>query len=532
MPFCSECSTEFDDRIRRCPHCGAGAPAGSEPAASDADFGFDETPDVVLSYEQQRRSQHRVVVWAVTIIVLAIVGVICWPGSTPEAETITKTANHTPHRAVRRTVSHSGRDRVTPVPPEQDLKITGIVRDDRGIVLSGTCSSLGAVRIEVEGRPAVIEPSGNEFWARIPGRPEVLLVEAFSLDGRAELAVKIPDTLAAPPHDDTVLLSHAERQTVHEREIKLLVDGGGLHARRRTETVVLPNVKNNIAIAGRRFTLFRAPEGLVFLRVTKKGQYAFLREVDGQEMVLIPKGIAYRGFGDKGDTSPRHVVETQAFLLDRTEVTNAQYGKFLAHMRRRNDRTLRHHEDPNMELKPWTWGSDTPSENARDLPVTGVSWYAAYAYCRFVRGRLPTETEWERAAAGPHGARYPWASGGDGEEAGDADTEFADLAVLHQPGLAPAESFPGGESPFSILHLTGNAGEWCADRYDPRWYTRSRRKSPRGPTHGRHRVMRGGTYLTPKRMLEKYRLQSRGHLDAGASPADVGFRVARSWKQS
>ncbi len=308
MPFCSDCNTEFDDRIRRCPHCGTDVEQSDTPVVdpTDDDGRFDETPAGVLAFEQSLFSRQKTVVaTTAAAALLAVVGVLCLPGSTPEEETFAKSARKTPHRAVRRTASRGTAARIKPVPPEQDLKITSIIREDHGVVLTGTCSALGAVRIHVEGNPAVIEPSGNAFWARVPGRPEVLLVEAFSLDGRAELAVKVPESLMPPAYDDTVLLSHAECQTVHEREIRIQVDGGGLRARRRNETVVLPNVRNEFVIGGRQFTLFRAPVGLVFLRVTKKGQYAFLREIDGQEMVLIPNGIASRGFGEKTSLTTR-----------------------------------------------------------------------------------------------------------------------------------------------------------------------------------------------------------------------------------
>ena len=91
-----------------------------------------------------------------------------------------------------------------------------------------------------------------------------------------------------------------------------------------------------------------------------------------------------------------------------------------------------------------------------------MSWYAAYAYARWVKGRLPTEAEWERAAAGPQGSPYPWGK------------EF-DPDCCARTRLVPVSSKPDGASYYGLLHMAGNAREWCEDRYGPRWYLRGGR---------------------------------------------------------
>lgn len=111
-------------------------------------------------------------------------------------------------------------------------------------------------------------------------------------------------------------------------------------------------------------------------------------------------------------------------------------------------------------------GRPSPEAPA-DHPVTGVTWEAATAYCRWLgerlgtpgRIRLPTEDEWERAARGDDDREFPW-----------GDTYRTGLANLVDLGLgttAPVGSFPGGASPYGVLDLAGNADEWTSTRYAP-----------------------------------------------------------------
>ena len=80
---------------------------------------------------------------------------------------------------------------------------------------------------------------------------------------------------------------------------------------------------------------------------------------------------------------------------------------------------------------------------------------------------------------------------------------------------------------FGLYNVHGNVREWCLDRYNPRWFLRSYRVNPRGPSAGRHRVIRGGSFQT--NTDSGFRLQIREHADAASSSADLGFRVAHNW---
>ena len=148
--------------------------------------------------------------------------------------------------------------------------------------------------------------------------------------------------------------------------------------------------------------------------------------------------------------------------------------------------------------------------------MVGVSWYAAFAYAKWVGGRLPKEAEWERAAAGPEGLTYPW-----------GNEMWVDRCRHNAPGPLPAASLLEGQSPCALLHMSGNVREWCGDRYDPRWLRRSARVNPSGPPLGNHVVVRGGSF---KSSAEELVLQARRHQAREYVADDLGFRVARSWE--
>ncbi|MFQ5843803.1 MAG: formylglycine-generating enzyme family protein, partial [Planctomycetota bacterium] len=311
------------------------------------------------------------------------------------------------------------------------------------------------------------------------------------------------------------LLSHADGQTVHQTALRLRWRPAETPRGRRVVDVRLKRLRNRVELPGRTFVLFHAPPGFAFLRRTQQGQYTLLRLKDGQEMVLVPTGLARRGAGEAPPNGPAHVMLTKAFLIDRTEVTNRQYGRFLGEIEVGDVRVFRHREDPGVDLTPATWSGNHPPPGTEELPVVGIAWYAAFAYAKWAGGRLPTEAEWERAGAGPDGLVHPW-----------GDEFRAERCVFETAGPAPAASHLLGEGPFSLLHMSGNVREWCADRFDPRWLARAARIDPHGPPLGNHVVVRGGSFRTPKEALA---LQARGHAAPRSRALDLGFRVARSW---
>jgi len=511
MPKCVHCQELYSDSLRRCPHCGemqAAAPPAPAPEA---------LPEAVVVAAARRGvgRNHRWLLGLVAIGMLVVAAAVVIPRvmgdrrpkPLPERPSLPKTTWED--------LPLAPPDPVRTAPAAEGFAIQEVRHVAAGLHVRGTCSSHAVAQILVNGRPAVVAPSGKEFEAVVPfgnGRVKVVLEgvrgDRASLTARAEDDPG-PEPITAPAR----LVAIPDGATLHKERVRLRVaDAGG---RVQVFDVALRRIVNHVRIGGGEFTLYRAPEGLVHLRVTPKGQHTFLRSVDGQEMVLIHAGVARRGMGKFAPHGPIHFVQLSPYLIDRTEVSCRQYAIFLRYMRRTSDSSMRHVEDPGVDLRPRSWTADCPPSGSEGLPVTGVSWYAAYAYARWAKGRLPTEAEWECAAAGPLGRPYPWG-------------ETFDPGRCRRSGgrPLPAASLPGGEGPDSLLHASGNVREWCQDRYDPRWYERGARTNPRGPVRNKHRVVRGGSFLSP---AENLRLQYRDQVAPENGLPDLGFRVARRW---
>ena len=147
-------------------------------------------------------------------------------------------------------------------------------------------------------------------------------------------------------------------------------------------------------------------------------------------------------------------------------------------------------------------------------PVVGVSWFEADAYCSWKGGRLPTEAEWERAARGPAGTRYPW-----GNEP-PIDTSHANYnTVAGQP--TPVGLFPKGNSSEGLCDILGNVWEWCGDWYGP--YEAGSQENPTGPQGGKSKVLRGGAWSNVPRLV---RVSFRGRYGPSNRYVLLGFRCA------
>jgi formylglycine-generating enzyme required for sulfatase activity len=506
MPKCISCNEVYADQLRRCPHCGYSAePAPPEPRARFG-AGLPRIPKRVARYAAI----------AAVAAAAALGVVICWPSAlTQPSDDLPPRRSHGGAEDESELVTLPKPQEIVADPVETRFEVAEARLEGAQFVVTGSCSERAIVEIRVNGRRATIQRDGNRFFARVPAAGDSVEVVAFGIRGdRATLKKEV----VRVEEDDAELLrlqSHADGATLHTAKAHVACAPWTGSGAERTVEVPLANVENRFTVGRSCFVLYRAPEDVTYLRTTANGVLTFLREIDDQEMVLVNGGVSWRGMGHTEPSGPRHLVELDPFLIDRTEVTCGQYARFLSAAHRGvNIRT--HPEDPGVNLRPAGWTSDEAPEGMHSLPVTGIPWYAAWAYARWADGRLPTETEWERAAAGPLGRAYPW-----------GDEFDATRCCAGAAGPMAVDSLVEGAGFFDLLHATGNVREWCLDRFDPRWYMRGGRKNPRGPASNTHRVVRGGSYASP---AEALRLQHRDHVEATKRSSDVGFRVVRPWE--
>jgi formylglycine-generating enzyme len=247
------------------------------------------------------------------------------------------------------------------------------------------------------------------------------------------------------------------------------------------------------------------------------------------------------GIGDN-DERPSHRVTLSTFYMDATEVTNAEFARFVEATRYKTDAEKRGSSWVFKQgMKDWTdvegadWrhplGPDSTIEKTLNHPVVNVSWNDATAYAKWAGKRLPTEAEWEYAARGGRaGEIYPW--GNELKPGGRAVANFWQGTWPDKNELedgfyytAPVASFtPNG---FGLYDMIGNVWEWTADWYAEHYYKRSPGKDPKGPARGEMRVARGGSWFCSENYCGAYRVGFRGKSPQDSSFNNIGFRCAK-----
>ena len=280
-----------------------------------------------------------------------------------------------------------------------------------------------------------------------------------------------------------------------------------------------------------------------FGNLSGEGQFVFLRPDDGAEMVLVPAGEFWMGSTEaeveraieecrtSGVTEeanckiwvrrelPRHRVMLDAFHIDKYEVTNAQFERFV---RASEHQTVAEREGTGrvgrtmMSGATWRTPSGPGSTAPANHPVVQMAWPDADEYCRWAGKRLPTEAEWEKAARGTDERVYPW-----GNELEPSRTNAGNRVKT----TVPVGRYPTGVSPYGVHDMAGNVWEWVADWYVRDYYRTGPAQNPPGPPSGTLKIIRGGSYgSVPFRL----RTANRGDSSPTNRENVIGFRCARS----
>ncbi len=234
-----------------------------------------------------------------------------------------------------------------------------------------------------------------------------------------------------------------------------------------------------------------------------------VHSTDGSVLVYVPGGEFTLGAADfdqpnwvRQRSEPVHSARLGPFWIGKYLVTNEQYALFLE-------------ANPGQQ-RPEHW--DDESFNAPKQPIVGVSWLAAWAYCRWALLDLPTEAQWEAAARGTSERHYPWGDEGPTPE----------LANYMGKKTTPIDAFPGGAGPYGTLDQAGNVWEWCLDKFDRNAY--DYRQGQTDPVVKAEvsdesviRVGRGGSWADGAKFLRTTFRQ--GYL-ARLCNRLIGFRVA------
>ena len=192
---------------------------------------------------------------------------------------------------------------------------------------------------------------------------------------------------------------------------------------------------------------------------------------------------------------PRHRLNLDAFHIDRHEVTNAQFARFI--------------QAGNNAQGDWRQYASGKDQH----PVVNVTWHDAVAYCKWAGKRLPTEAEWEKAARGTDGRRYPWG------ETWEPSRANGNMTVKT---TTPVGSYPTGTSPYGIHDMAGNVWEWVSSLYRP--YPYAATDGREDLTGSERRVGRGGSWDDIPGLL---RSANRFRLDPTSQGDSLGFRCAQ-----
>lgn len=387
------------------------------------------------------------------------------------------------------------------------LKVTGL-----GIgVHKVRVSKAGYVPYEVE--MTVESGEGNALQAVLEPKPGSIVITStpsgasVSVDGRPQGNTPCSVTNLSPGTYNVKV----EKTGYEDGQVSVSVGPGESVAR----AIVLKKTPTTPS--------YPSPRGEGRVGLTSLGGGEFRNEKDGSILIEIPAGEFTMGSNDGDeDEKPVHKVYLDKYYIGKYEVTVGQFRKFVNATGYKTDAEKSGGAYVYVNGS-WTQKADAnwsnPYFNQTDnSPVVCVSWNDAKAYCDWAGLRLPTEAEWEKAARGTDGRKYPWGNSWDASKCNSGDK--ADGYEY----TSPVGSFPSGVSPYGCYDMAGNVWEWCNDWYVENYYGSSPSSNPTGPSSGAFRVLRGGCWYSYDYLC---RASSRVGDDPGFRFNFVGFRVAQ-----
>ena len=241
--------------------------------------------------------------------------------------------------------------------------------------------------------------------------------------------------------------------------------------------------------------------------------------IDGREMVFIPAGEFVMGTDRVDeekmhlkigavkplflDQHPERTVQLDAFYIDRYEVTNAEYKRFI--------------DDSGYNDLPANWVDGVFPEGKENYPVTHITWDEALTYALWAGKRLPSEAQWEKAARGDKGGLYPWGN--------EYVKGYANVNLDGSRELAPIGSYPKDKSPYGVFDMGGNVMEWTRNWYKA--YPGNTRKDNRFGE--KFKALRGGAFQRAGHyFLDAYLFSfARTEADPDGYYENVGFRCVK-----
>lgn len=233
-------------------------------------------------------------------------------------------------------------------------------------------------------------------------------------------------------------------------------------------------------------------------------------------------------------SEPIHTILLNPYYLDKFEVTNEQFANFLNTFETHegvcfgeNCLTI---EESRLQIENEAY---LTSDEVKNHPVFGVTWFGAAAYCQWLGARLPTEAEWEMAASLDPSTNtktlYPWGDEFDGSLVNFCDNQCQERQANStvDDGFiieAPVGSYEAGRSPLGLYDMGGNVWEWVLDWYDADYYENSPTANPTGPADGTERVVRGGSWFDTGNFTGT---MLRFPSDPLEGMITIGFRCAR-----